>query len=50
MSFCCIVYVTIFALHGSGAIGTQHQEHKLQSTAVGKRDLWMREVLAIKWF
>jgi hypothetical protein len=46
----CILYYTILALHVSGAICTHHQEHKLQSKALGTCDLWMREVLAIKWF
>jgi hypothetical protein len=36
--FVRILYFTIFALHVSGAIYTHHQEHKLQSTAVGMRD------------
>jgi hypothetical protein len=48
--FLCIIYFTIFALHVSGAICSHRQEHILQSTAVGTRDLWMREVLAIKLF
>jgi hypothetical protein len=38
--FLCILYFTIFALHVSGAIYTHHQEHKLQSTAVGMRDFY----------
>jgi hypothetical protein len=37
--FLC-VYSTILALHVSGAICTHHQEHKLQSTAVGTRDCY----------
>jgi hypothetical protein len=49
--FVFILYFTTFALHVSGAIYTHHQEHKLQSTAVGMRDLWMTKVLnSIKWF
>jgi hypothetical protein len=36
----CILYYTIIALHVSGAICTHHQEHKLQSTAVGTRDCY----------
>jgi hypothetical protein len=42
--FAYILYFTIFAVHVSGAIYTHHQEHKLQSTAVGMRDLWMTKV------
>jgi hypothetical protein len=38
--FECILYLTIFALHVSGAIYTHHQEHKLPSTAVGMRDCY----------
>jgi hypothetical protein len=38
--FLCILYYTILALHVSGAICTHHQEHKLQSTAVGPRDCY----------
>jgi hypothetical protein len=37
MDFLCIVYFIILALHVSGAICTHHQEHKLQSTAIGTR-------------
>jgi uncharacterized membrane protein len=40
MDFLCILYYTILALHVSGAICTHHQEHKLQSTAVGTRDCY----------
>jgi hypothetical protein len=46
--FLCILYFTIFALHVSGAICTYHQDHKLQSTAIGMRNgcgmliLWNR--------
>jgi hypothetical protein len=36
--FLCIFYYTILALHVSVAICTHHQEHKLQSTAVGTRE------------
>jgi hypothetical protein len=50
MDVLSILYFTILALHVSGAICTHHEEHKLQSKAVGTRDMWMREVLAIKWF
>jgi hypothetical protein len=35
MDFLCIIYFTMLALHVSCAICTHHQEHKLQSTAVG---------------
>jgi hypothetical protein len=42
--FVCILYFTIFALRVSGAIYTHHQEHKLHSTAIGMRDLWMTKV------
>jgi hypothetical protein len=45
--FLCILYDTTLARRVSGAICTLHQEHKLQSTAVGTRDLWMREVVAL---
>jgi hypothetical protein len=38
--FVCILYFTKLALHVSGAIYTHHQEHKLQSTAVGTRDCY----------
>jgi hypothetical protein len=38
--FLCILYYTTLALHVSGAICTHHQEHKLQSTAVGTRDCY----------
>jgi hypothetical protein len=48
--FLFILYYTMLALHVSGTICTHHKEHKLQSTAVGTCDLWMREVLAINWF
>jgi hypothetical protein len=37
MEFLCILYFTILALHVSGANCTHHQEHKLQSAAVGTR-------------
>jgi hypothetical protein len=40
--FLCILYFTKLALHVSGAICTHHQEYKLQNTAVGTRDQWMR--------
>jgi hypothetical protein len=40
MDFLCILYFTILALHVSGAIRTHHQEHKLQSTAVGACDCY----------
>jgi hypothetical protein len=43
--FLCIIYLNIFALHVSGVICTHHQEHKLQSKAVGTCDLWMAKVL-----
>jgi hypothetical protein len=33
-------YYIIVALHVSGTICTHHQEHKLQSTAVGTRDCY----------
>jgi hypothetical protein len=39
--FLCILYYTTLALHISGAICTHHQEHKLQSTAVGMRDCYV---------
>jgi hypothetical protein len=32
-----VFFITLFALHVSGAICTHHQEHKLQSTAVRTR-------------
>jgi hypothetical protein len=38
--FLYILYYTTLALHVSGAIYTHHQEHKLQSTAVGTRDCY----------
>jgi hypothetical protein len=38
--FLYILYYTIHALHVSGAICTHHQEHKLQSTAVGTCDCY----------
>jgi hypothetical protein len=38
--FLCVLYYTIHVLHVSGAICTHHQEHKLQSTAVGTRDCY----------
>jgi hypothetical protein len=38
MDILCILYFTILALCVSGVICTHHQEHKLQSTAVGTRD------------
>jgi hypothetical protein len=41
--FVCILYFTLFALDVSGAVFTHHQEHKLQSTATGMRNLWKRE-------
>jgi hypothetical protein len=41
MDFLCILYYTILAVHVSGAICAHHQEHKLQSTAVGTCD-WYR--------
>jgi hypothetical protein len=37
-AYVCILYFIIFALHVSGAICTHHQEHKLQSTAIGMRN------------
>jgi hypothetical protein len=49
-NFLCILYYTVLALHVSSAICTHNQEHKLYSTAVGTRDLWMREGVAIKRF
>jgi hypothetical protein len=36
----CILYYAMLALHVSGAICTHHQEHKLQSTAVGTCDCY----------
>jgi hypothetical protein len=33
----CILYYITLALHVSGTSFTHHQEHKLQSTAVGTR-------------
>jgi hypothetical protein len=44
-----ILYFTVLAVRVdvSGTICTHNQEHKLQSTSVGTRDLWMREVSAI---
>jgi hypothetical protein len=36
--FLFILYYTMLALHVSGGICTHHQEHKLQSTAVGMGD------------
>jgi hypothetical protein len=42
--FICILYFNIFALHVWGAIYTHRQEHKLQSTAIGVRHLWMTKV------
>jgi hypothetical protein len=36
--FVCTLYFTIFAVHDSGVICTHHQEHKLQSTAIGIRN------------
>jgi hypothetical protein len=39
MDFLCILYYSILALHVLGAICT-HQEHKLQSTAIGARDCY----------
>jgi hypothetical protein len=38
--FVCILSVTIFVPRVSGAIYIHHQEHKLQSTAVGMRDCY----------
>jgi hypothetical protein len=38
--FLWILYYITLALHVSGAICTLHQEHKLQSTAVGTRDCY----------
>jgi hypothetical protein len=38
MGFVCILYFIILALHVLGAICSHYQEHKLQSTAIGKRD------------
>jgi hypothetical protein len=38
--FLCILYYITLALRVSGAICTQHQEHKLQSTAVSTRDCY----------
>jgi hypothetical protein len=38
--FLCILYYTTLALRVSGVICTHHQEHKLQSTAVGTRDCY----------
>jgi hypothetical protein len=38
--FLCILYYNMLALRVSGAICTHHQEHKLQSTAVGTRDCY----------
>jgi hypothetical protein len=35
-----VFFITLFSLHVSGAICTYHQEHKLQSTAVGMRDCY----------
>jgi hypothetical protein len=32
--FICILYLTLVALHVSGAVCTHHQEHKLESTAI----------------
>jgi hypothetical protein len=40
MDYLCILYFTMVALHVSGAICTHHQEHKLQSTAVGTCDCY----------
>jgi hypothetical protein len=45
--FLCILYYTVLALHVSGVICTHHQEHKLQSTAVGTRDGY--GVLEVGW-
>jgi hypothetical protein len=36
----CILYYTTLALHVLDAICTHHQEHKLQSTAVGTHDCY----------
>jgi hypothetical protein len=36
--FICTLYFARFALHVSGAVCTHHQEHKLQSTAIGMRN------------
>jgi hypothetical protein len=38
--FKCILYYTTLALHVLGAICTHHQEHKLQSSAVGTCDCY----------
>jgi hypothetical protein len=38
--FLCILYYTILALHVSGTICTHHQEHKLQSIALGLHDCY----------
>jgi hypothetical protein len=40
MDFLFIPYFTVLALHVLGAICTHHQEHKLQSRAVGVRDCY----------
>jgi hypothetical protein len=37
--FVYILYFTIFALHVSGAICIHHQEHKLQRTTIGVRNV-----------
>jgi hypothetical protein len=44
--FICILYSSVFALHVLGAICTYHQEHNLQSTAIGMRNLWKAEVIS----
>jgi hypothetical protein len=36
--FICIRYFIVYALHVSAAVFTHHQEHKLQSTAIGMRN------------
>jgi hypothetical protein len=38
-----ILYIS--AVHVSGAICTHHQEQKLQSTAIGMRNLWKAEFI-----
>jgi hypothetical protein len=40
MDILCILYFAIISLHVSGAVCTHHQEHKLQSAAVGTRDCY----------
>jgi hypothetical protein len=36
--FRCNLYFTLFAQHVSSAVCIHHQEHKLQSTAIGMRN------------